>query len=82
MGWIGGPVQVWHEQDHCVHLILQHANYEDIHGNSSPSDMGPQLLRQCQKVHRLSKFLGIDFHSVVSAVRAAFSWQARGGEET
>ena len=82
MGRIGGQVQVWHEQDRCVHLILHHASYADFHGTTSPSHLGPQLLRQCQKVHRVSQFLGIDFHAFVSAVRAAVSWKARGGKET
>ncbi len=82
MGRIGGPVQVWYEQDHCLCLILQHANNEDIHGATRASHLGTQLLRQCKKVHRVSKFLGIDFHAVVSAVRAAVSWKTRGGKET
>ena len=82
MGRIGGPVQVWDEQDHRMHLILQHANNADIHGHTSASYLGPQLLRQCQKVHRVLKFLGIDFHAVVSAVRATVSWKARGGKKT
>ena len=82
MGRIRRPLQVWHEQDHCVHIILQHASYTDFHGTSSPCHLGPKLLRQCQKVHRVSQFLGINFHAIVSAVRAAISWKARGGKET
>ena len=82
MGRIGGQVQVWHEQDHCMHIILQHASYADFYGTCSPSHLGPELLRQCQKVRRVSQFLGIDLHIVISAVRAAVSGKTRSGKET
>ena len=65
-----------------MHIILQHASYADFYGTCSPSHLGPELLRQCQKVRRVSQFLGIDLHIIISAVRAAFSGKTRSGKET